>query len=214
MIYNNVKDEHPHQVFVLVWSLVMLYSTWQHLRYEYYLAVNVALLSAVCAGFVLSRGWNEVRKLNSGVVSSDETGGASKNESPRSKKQKKPGKKSSHGSGPDYIILASCILIIVLSALFVYNSVSSNYAVASSGGLRMNPEWRESLDWLANNTPETGVNYFTIYDRKTFSYPPQAYGVMSWWDYGHMITYIAQRIPNANPFQSGSPDPMVLRRFS
>jgi len=26
---------------------------------------------------------------------------------------------------------------------------------------------------------------------------------MSWWDYGHMITYIAKRIPNANPFQQG-----------
>jgi dolichyl-diphosphooligosaccharide--protein glycosyltransferase len=26
---------------------------------------------------------------------------------------------------------------------------------------------------------------------------------MSWWDYGHMITYVAHRIPNANPFQAG-----------
>ncbi|MCK4961642.1 MAG: hypothetical protein KAS19_04105, partial [Anaerolineales bacterium] len=33
-----------------------------------------------------------------------------------------------------------------------------------------------------------------------------AYGVMSWWDYGHWITRIAHRIPNANPFQSGAPD--------
>ncbi len=49
----------------------------------------------------------------------------------------------------------------------------------------------------------TGVNYFTIYDPKTFKYPDTAYGIMSWWDYGHMITYIAKRIPNANPFQAG-----------
>ncbi|MDP3103649.1 MAG: hypothetical protein Q8M95_03470 [Candidatus Methanoperedens sp.] len=26
---------------------------------------------------------------------------------------------------------------------------------------------------------------------------------MSWWDYGHIITYWGHRIPNANPFQSG-----------
>jgi asparagine N-glycosylation enzyme membrane subunit Stt3 len=26
---------------------------------------------------------------------------------------------------------------------------------------------------------------------------------MNWWDYGHWITYIAHRIPNSNPFQSG-----------
>ena len=37
--------------------------------------------------------------------------------------------------------------------------------------------------------------------------PPQSYGVMSWWDYGHMITYIAKRIPNANPFQQGVAGP-------
>src|SRR5574341_2029179 len=26
---------------------------------------------------------------------------------------------------------------------------------------------------------------------------------MSWWDYGHVITYWGRRIPNANPFQEG-----------
>ena len=54
MLYNNIKDEHPHQIFALVWSLIMLISTWQHVRYEYYLAVNVALLSAVCIKFCYS----------------------------------------------------------------------------------------------------------------------------------------------------------------
>jgi dolichyl-diphosphooligosaccharide--protein glycosyltransferase len=29
---------------------------------------------------------------------------------------------------------------------------------------------------------------------------------MSWWDYGYFITYIAHRIPNANPSQAGAPD--------
>ncbi|MCL7413570.1 MAG: oligosaccharyl transferase, archaeosortase A system-associated, partial [ANME-2 cluster archaeon] len=38
---------------------------------------------------------------------------------------------------------------------------------------------------------------------ETFPYPDTAYGVMSWWDYGHVITYFGHRIPNANPFQAG-----------
>jgi dolichyl-diphosphooligosaccharide--protein glycosyltransferase len=71
----------------------------------------------------------------------------------------------------------------------------------------MNADWRESMDWMANNTPETGVNYFTIYDQKSFEYPAGSYGIMSWWDYGHLITYIAKRIPNANPFQQGVAGP-------
>ncbi|TKX76449.1 oligosaccharyl transferase, archaeosortase A system-associated, partial [Halorubrum sp. SD626R] len=31
-----------------------------------------------------------------------------------------------------------------------------------------------------------------------------AYGVQSWWDYGHWITTRAERIPNANPFQQNA----------
>jgi dolichyl-diphosphooligosaccharide--protein glycosyltransferase len=56
---------------------------------------------------------------------------------------------------------------------------------------------------MVNNTPDTGVNYYTLYDKNTFRYPDGSYGVMSWWDYGHIITTIGKRIPNANPFQQG-----------
>ena len=126
-----------------------------------------------------------------------------KEESPRSKKQKKLQKKGSGSSQPDYLAIALVILTVGLGILFAYTSASLSYSNASSDAIRMNPDWRESLDWMANNTPDTGVNYFTIYNPETFKYPQEAYGVMSWWDYGHMITYIAKRIPNANPFQAG-----------
>ena len=43
ILYNNLPEERPYEIFALVWSVVMLYSTWQHVRYEYYLAINVAL---------------------------------------------------------------------------------------------------------------------------------------------------------------------------
>ena len=36
---------------------------------------------------------------------------------------------------------------------------------------------------------------------------------MSWWDYGHMITFIANRIPNANPFQQGAGGPNSSSTF-
>ena len=67
MAYNNLRDEHPEQVFALVWSLLMLFSTWQHVRYEYYLAINVALLSAVCVSFVWTRGKDDLYQLGSGI---------------------------------------------------------------------------------------------------------------------------------------------------
>ena len=94
-----------------------------------------------------------------------------------------------------------------LGVLFVYTSVSYSYSSAITIPTKMNDDWKESLTWMGNNTPDPGVNYFGVYDPKTFTYPPESYGVMSWWDYGHMITYIAKRIPNANPFQEGVTGP-------
>lgn len=71
----------------------------------------------------------------------------------------------------------------------------------------------ETLKWLKENTPDPGLDYFALYeepgvDKETgkirpYSYPETAYGILASWDLGHMITYYAHRIPNANPFQQG-----------
>ncbi|WP_082224616.1 oligosaccharyl transferase, archaeosortase A system-associated [Halolamina rubra] len=75
--------------------------------------------------------------------------------------------------------------------------------------------WQGTFDWMQNNTPEEGnlggagnadqMEYYGAYERTDdFEYPEGAYGVMSWWDYGHWITTQSERIPNANPFQQGA----------
>jgi dolichyl-diphosphooligosaccharide--protein glycosyltransferase len=206
MIYKNIRNEHPEQVFVLVWSIIMFFSTWQHVRYEYYLAINVALLAAVCVTYLYSRGLSDIRYLFTGTSSLNEGKEVKENVSgtgSQVKKQKKSQKKVSGHVMTNYPLVGVIFITIGFSLLFAYTSVSYSYPNALSGQMRMNPDWRESMDWMANNTPETGVNYFTIYNQKTFEYPAGSYGVMSWWDYGHLITYIAKRIPNANPFQQG-----------
>jgi dolichyl-diphosphooligosaccharide--protein glycosyltransferase len=207
MVYRNIKDEHPYYIFGLVWALIVFYSTWQHIRYEYYLAVPLSLLSAVCISYILDLGIPGLKKFSQKLA---------KTETPAQPIQKSTGKpkdkrarklsrqtQSAPKTAYDQIISVLVILIIVISSLFAYLSVSQNYANAAATGFRMNPDWRETMDWLYNNTPDPGVNYTQIYDADTFQYPQQAYGVMSWWDYGHLITYIAKRIPNANPFQQG-----------
>jgi dolichyl-diphosphooligosaccharide--protein glycosyltransferase len=206
MIYNNIRDERPEQVFAIVWSVVILFSTWQHIRYEYYLAVNVALMSAVCAGFVFEKNWAEIRKIISGTV----PGPAEKRERKddgetpgKQKKQRKAGKSAAADTGTHFLPLAAMILVTGVALLFIYTSVSVSYTNGQSHGTDMNPDWKETAEWLVNNTPDTGIGYLTAYDEKTFHYPDESYGVMSWWDYGHIITTIGKRIPNANPFQQG-----------
>lgn len=210
MIYKNIHNEHPEQVFALIWSIVMFFSTWQHVRYEYYLAINVALLAAVCVTYLFSRALPDIRHLVSGVSSQKEVGEVKENLSgtgAQVKRQKKSQKKVSRHITINYPLIGVVFITIGLSLLFAYTSVSYSYTNAITSPTQMNADWRESMDWMVNNTPETGVNYFTIYDQKSFKYPAGSYGVMSWWDYGHLITYLAKRIPNANPFQQGVAGP-------
>ncbi|MBN1763339.1 MAG: hypothetical protein JW878_09765 [Methanomicrobia archaeon] len=97
--------------------------------------------------------------------------------------------------------------------------LSAAYAInTAERGIGADENWYEALRWMRNNTPEPGVDYYGLYDepplndttgaREDYNYPSSAYGVMSWWDYGHMITWIAHRIPNANPFQQGIGKPI------
>ncbi len=210
ILYRNVREEHPYQIFALVWALVMLLSTWQHIRYEYYLAICISLLSAICVGFAFDLTWRARSGSGSSVIRPDgtseapgqDTGSASRKKMAKGARTK-PG--SSSPAAPVRTVVA--VLVIGLAILFVYASVSDTLAKMSRAGPQMIGDWKESLVWMGNNTPETGMDYLTIYDRQTFQYPAQSYGVMSWWDYGHMITFIAKRIPNANPFQQGVTGP-------
>jgi len=227
LLYRIWKEGRPTHMYVFVWSAIILFATWQHIRYEYYLAANIALLSAFCLGALLT--WagkdagdlfrsakipahEEIKKEagKQGEAGKQPTGkqGATKGKQVSGKKKqeqkvaKKPGMSGEHWTKVAILAIA-CIFGIV----FVVSSVGYDYTIASGGVIQMNPDWRESLEWMGNHTPDTGVDYYKVFNQATFTYPNQSYGVMSWWDYGHMITFIAKRIPNANPFQAGVSGP-------
>jgi dolichyl-diphosphooligosaccharide--protein glycosyltransferase len=50
LIYRIRKELCPSHAFTLIWAIVILYATCQHIRYEYYLAVPVAILSGIAVG--------------------------------------------------------------------------------------------------------------------------------------------------------------------
>lgn len=199
LLWKEKRDEH---LFVLVWSLVIIIATCQHIRYEYYFAAPLALLSGLFVGWVVSWGGKEILSLAKleKKVSKEEPVPAR----PSTKqKKKKQAKQERAAQKRDPLKIGAVAVVLLILCVFGYSQVTYELLVASSGALRMNPDWRESLEWMETSTPDPGVDYYRIYDKETFQYPPESYGVMSWWDYGHMITYIAKRIPNANPFQSG-----------
>ena len=207
---------NPAHVFVLIWTAVILASTAAHVRYEYYLAANIALLSAVFVGAVLNLGWKDTARLlgtESSTTPSTTRTGEKQGEPARKGKKgaRAPDARKSKTSSrdqPDYIKVGAFAAVVVVTLLFVGSSLQTNLALANNakyGGI--DSQWMEALEWMGANTPDPGVDYYAIHDQNTFTYPEESYGVMSWWDYGHWITFVAKRIPNNNPFQHGVSGP-------
>ncbi len=112
------------------------------------------------------------------------------------------------------------VVVVVLLALFlvpvnVLGFTSGDCrgdlnAWTQAGCLGPNREdrlWWEESNWLGENTPDGGVDLAATYQEPDgpFPYPGEAYGVLSWWDYGHQIQWDGNRAPIANPFQQQAP---------
>jgi oligosaccharyl transferase (archaeosortase A-associated) len=73
------------------------------------------------------------------------------------------------------------------------------------------PEWRQALEWLRTQSPEPMGDagaWTKLYPAQAageaFPYPPQAYSVAVWWDFGYWVEYLARRMPSSNGTQAGA----------
>jgi dolichyl-diphosphooligosaccharide--protein glycosyltransferase len=178
-----IKKQRPEDMLLLVWGIIMLLAMYGQNRWAYYFAVNLALMVGY-VGAVLSE---RILKFGGWRLPFNKENISFSN------------------------VLPSVLVVMVL-LFFAYPAFSETYASSIYGGGEPSgggfTEWLDVLHWMRNNTPDPGLNYLAIYampenSSSPYPYPETAYGVMSWWDYGHIITYWAHRIPNANPFQSG-----------
>ncbi len=181
--FSIVKKQTHEKILFLVWTIIMLLAVFGQNRWAYYFAVNIALIVGYAGGALCE----EILKFGRWDWKLDNIGAAQ---------------------------ILSMAIAVILVIFFAYPSAVTT-AIGeqpisrwgggdpSGGGFS---EWLETLTWMRYSTPDPGMDYFAIYDQpknRTYPYPDTAYGVMSWWDYGHVITYWAHRIPNANPFQAG-----------
>ncbi|NLV27521.1 MAG: oligosaccharyl transferase, archaeosortase A system-associated [Methanomicrobiales archaeon] len=213
LLYRLKKELCPSHAFTLIWAVVIFFSTWQHIRYEYYLAVPVAILSGIAVGFVLNLVKKPVQTPDESLsITEDQDHGHNAAKKKSGKEHQKPAVSAGRNKirtlkGASYILLA---IVLVLALLFSYLSLGRDLSV---GAYNLNTDWRETTEWLEKNTPDPGLDYYAIYNKENYTYPDQAYGVMSWWDYGHIITFLGKRMPNANPFQYGVNGPNGSARF-
>jgi dolichyl-diphosphooligosaccharide--protein glycosyltransferase len=115
------------------------------------------------------------------------------------------------------VLAVATVVLLVVAPMFAFSGANARNdpiqgSVGGPGGDIQG--WEDSLSWMAENTPAEGTYGSPDGDQLEFagSFPRQddfdygsgSYGVVSWWDYGHWITSVGERIPNANPFQQGA----------
>lgn len=210
LAWQYVKQRGQDQPMLLffVWTIIVLIATLVQTRFNYLLAINVALLTGFWGYKIIW--WAGLKNLAGNAV-----GDTGKTAGPVAEDRKKGRQKT---SPLVYIINVIVAILVVFTVAFSFNLVKAKETAWAndpnpSHGPRYGPSdaWQESLLWLRDNTPEPFGDPDTYYSRferpaqPEDAYPEEAYAVTSWWDYGYWITRIAQRIPNANPSQSSAP---------
>ncbi|MFA4934362.1 MAG: oligosaccharyl transferase, archaeosortase A system-associated [Candidatus Methanoperedens sp.] len=183
LFYYIIKKSNAEYTLIGVWSIFVLAIMLAQNRFAYYYAVNVAILVGILGSKVLDFGdWKSF--MSNDIIE----------------------------CAKEIRIQHILSLILVIAVIGFLPSDASPYKItmqsAQWGALGEGYyEWYDALNWMRYNTPVPDLPYNSIYEKppagQLYNYSKNDYGVMSWWDYGHIITYWGHRIPNANPFQAG-----------
>lgn len=195
------EKSKPEGMFFLLWSVFFAYLMISQRRFSYLFAVNVSILTAYFL-WVLLESFNfetEVRKLvKSGQIPRKNAEPALKAGKETKSKAKSKSKNTISSSKkdlqPDYFKIVSSIVLI---GLVFIPCLWADFAFAKEEG-SIDPGWKDSLTWLEASSPKTS---YYLEPSET----PE-YGVLSWWDYGNWITYVAKRPAVSNNFQTGIED--------
>jgi len=220
IVYLVIKEQAADKTLFLIWSVIMLAATLGQNRFAYYFAVNVALLTAYLSWKAVDWGSSFIKVFKKVKGGEDDRSERRRKERGKAKPSKKAKRKKAKEQRRDLGTLVtrgavirygySVIAILIVFFLAFYPNIGRAIYVAERPP-NPNNAWHDALVWMRDNTPDPFQNpdfYYGLYERpawkEDYNYPPSAYGVMSWWDYGHYITYIAHRIPNSNPHQAGA----------
>ncbi len=196
IIHEFIKNKFSEYLFVGIWGTIILIITIQQARWEYYFSVIVAVLSAYTLGYVLLRD-------RSGSFRISGKKPAAKQEKPATGKRRSS---TSQGTDDSSILhrLRSPGTALVLICLVIFSGISvvSDYGIVKNReNVKIPPQWVDTLLWMEKDTPDLEVSYTGPYLSEEWNYPAASYGVLSWWDYGHWITFLGKRISITNPFQ-------------
>ena len=201
VIWQAVKKPESQKLMLIVWSIVILLATLAMRRFAYYFAVNIALLSACFAWWIMRFAGFGKEKSAAAVR---QTVARTKAARRRLAAEKSP-------SRGKYVWMSVTLVVVLL--VMIYPNLGPwpkgekpSIDLASQPLFAPSNAWCETLDWMRTNTPEPlgdAEAYYGIFkapgEPGGYVYPRNAYGVLAWWDYGYWITRIGRRIPFSNP---------------
>ncbi|QLK27052.1 oligosaccharyl transferase, archaeosortase A system-associated [Natrinema zhouii] len=180
------RAEHT---LVIVWSLFLISMAATQVRFSYYLLLAVAVVNAA---FVAEL----VQLFDLDLAGSRE---------------------SLRQIETYQVIVIALVFLLLFAPLLPPLAQATAWDNAEQTGPHSSSTmWEGSNEWMQENTPAPGnygnasnadqLDYYGTYNpaNDDYEYPAGAYGVMSWWDYGHLITTQAERIPHSNPFQQNA----------
>ncbi|WP_254524505.1 oligosaccharyl transferase, archaeosortase A system-associated [Natrinema caseinilyticum] len=183
------RDFRAEHTLVIVWSLFLISMAATQVRFMYYLVLAVAIVNAA---FI-----SEIVQLFSLDLES--------------------GVETLRSVETYQVIVIFLVVLLLFAPLLPPLAQATAWEQAERTGPQSDAMlWEESNHWLKENTPTPGtyggadnggqLDYYGTYTPGdgNYEYPEGAYGVMSWWDYGHLITTQGERIPHSNPFQQNA----------
>ncbi|MDY9927183.1 oligosaccharyl transferase, archaeosortase A system-associated [Methanosarcina sp.] len=197
------EKSKPEVVFFIVWTLFYAYLALSQRRFTYLFSVNISILTAYLLWVLLDSldFETEVKKLvksGKGMEKGPRPALQTGKKTPLKTKSKPKTRQGTESkikvAEPDYFKLVSGMALIGL--VFVPSLWLG--AAFAKDAVSIDPEWKDSLEWLETSTPATS------YYLEPSEIPE--YGVLSWWDYGNWIVYVGKRPAVSNNFQTGVED--------
>ncbi|MBN2098564.1 MAG: oligosaccharyl transferase, archaeosortase A system-associated [Dehalococcoidia bacterium] len=213
--YRMVMRWEAERVFFVIWAVVILLAALGQRRFNYYLVVNVALLTGYLCWEILRFAGLRVLAEESGVYPRD------RKKLPRSKRKRDPQREPYRLRPSHAFVTLAAIAVFALFTIVPYASLDlegtgtprpASVIDLAAETADLDPDqpryappdaWMEALRWLSENTTEPFGDtdfYYSRYETPIdYSAYPEAYGVTAWWDYGYWVARIGRRPPSQNP---------------
>ena len=170
------------ELFLLVWTAIVLVLGIMQARFVYLLAVIVAIFAGYLvykafelSGLFIALGMEKTRTKKSGQAAKGKPSG-------------------------EAVITPPMVAVLIVAAIALAPIIWTSVSFCTSNQYYYTTDWDNACQWVDAHTPATS----DVYSASQGTHPQ--YGIMSWWDYGDYILYEAERPAIANNFQTGVAD--------